>query len=284
MKKIYMALVICIFLGSACEQDKHDIDYPVYTKDAPEGYAGYSLVWSEDFDTDGLPNASHWDYEEGYLRNGEFQDYKKADLNYSRIEDGKLIIEAKKDPHEGIDYYFDYSSASLVSKKTFGYGRLDIAAKIPTGRGVWPGFRLKPVSGEDIDTAIELMEYVFGSDKNHQTVWATIHTPATENAGRIISGTISSATLEDRFHLYSLVLGKEKIEILFDNVVVLTYEKTKDNDYASWPFGQSFYLEMNIAVGGNWGGTWGVDKKIFPKQMEIESIRYYQQVGDNEDV
>lgn len=119
--------------GILCEESLPDKE--------PEGKE-YELVWSDEFNENGLPDTAYWGYDEGYLRNQELQDYKKADRKYARVEDGKLIIEAHKDSHDGVNpwtgepYHFEYSSAELRSSKAVKvhYGRLDVCAKIPLGR------------------------------------------------------------------------------------------------------------------------------------------------------
>ena len=279
--------------------DEITVNCPAYTLDRAVHYDGYELAWAEEFEEDGLPDNKVWDYEEGYRRNNELQDYKKADLNHSWVEDGKLILQAFKDPHEGTNpwtgesYHFDFSSASVMSKKKkdFMYGRIDIAAKIPTGCGVWPALWMLPTENihetED-DKAygeIDIMEYVWGNGDKHNLVYQTIHTQNTQDkVDERPASSCSSNTLDDKFHLYSLVWEKNHIEILFDNKVVLTYERNKDlNSYKQWPFDQPYYLIMNIAVGGGWGGTWGIDESIFPARMEVEYVRYYTEVNNGDD-
>ena len=265
-----------------------DIQYPLYLRMDTLTYEGYQLAWSEEFEYEGLPSESNWDYEEGYCRNDELQDYKNANPEHSYVQDGKLILTATKDFHEGINkytkqpYQFEYSSASIHTKNKveFQYGRLDIAAKIPTGRGIWPAFWLRPVQEVNGKYAeIDIMEYVWGNNDQHNTVYSTTHTQATRDglADRW-SGTASSNTLDTNFHLYSLQWDEEKIEILFDNNIVYTYEKAENADWDHWPFDQPFYLIMNIAVGGGWGGTWEIDENMFPKSMEVQYIRYYKKV------
>lgn len=247
------------------------------------------LVWSEEFEENGLLNEKFWTYDEGYERNNELQDYKKADSKYARVEDGKLILEAHKDPHEGINkwtgepYHFEYSSAEVrtLNENGFLYGRLDVSAKIPTGRGVWPAIWLMPTDGRyggwpDCGE-IDVMEYVWGDDEGHNRFWCTLHTKDSDtNGNRINGGSIISETLNTEFHLYSLVWDEDKIEILFDDQSLFTYERKPDANFETWPFDRPFYLIMNIAVGGAWGGSWGIDESIFPARMEIDYVRYYQ--------
>lgn len=263
-----------------------DVQYPLYLRMDTLTYEGYQLAWSEEFEYEGLPSEQYWDYEEGYCRNEELQDYKKADPEHSYVKDGKLILTATNDIHEGINkwtnkpYQFEFSSASMQTKNkvAFQYGRLDIAAKIPTGRGIWPALWMRPVQAVNNKYAeIDIMEYVWGNNEQHNTVYSTTHTQATQDGlAERWSGTIQSNTLESNFHLYSLQWDEEKIEILFDNKVVYTFEKPENADIDNWPFDQPFYLKMNIAVGGGWGGTWEIDNTMFPKSMEIQYIRYYK--------
>ena len=239
-----------------------DVRYPTYERLDTAGYEGYELVWAEEFDQDGRPNPSYWVYDEGYMRNEEAQDYLSDDPRTSRVEGGDLIIEAFKDPHEGVNkwtgepYHFDYSSAELTTKGKvdFQYGRLDIAAKIPTGRGVWPAFWLRPTNAlEGKYAEIDIMEYVWGNNEDHDTYYVTLHTQATNDGlAERWSGNMSSPTLESNYHLYSLVWDEESIQVLFDNEVVCTAEKEEDMTLDYWPFDQPFFLIMNVAVGGGY--------------------------------
>lgn len=102
-----------------------DVQYPLYLRMDTLTYEGYQLAWSEEFEYEGLPSEQYWDYEEGYCRNEELQDYKKADLEHSYVKDGKLILTATNDIHEGINkwtnkpYQFEFSSASMQTKIRF---------------------------------------------------------------------------------------------------------------------------------------------------------------------
>ena len=289
MTKIYftlLALLLSIniwsieFIGT--EKKEKVIEYP-----------DYKLVWAEEFNYIGLPDSTFWDYHEGYERNSEIQDFKKANLKYSRVENGRLILEAHKDPHNGINkwtkkpYHFDFSSAEVITDKkiSFKYGRIDVAAKIPLGRGVWPAIWMMPVKsvygGWPRSGEIDIMEYVWGIDENHETIASTVHTEDIDiNKNKIESGWASSNTLSTSFHLYSLIWKENSIEILFDNKTIFTYSnispsKVTASSAAKWPFNQEFYLMMNISIGGSWGGIWGIDESIFPARMEIDYVRYY---------
>lgn len=286
-KNIYIALLGCALLGSACDSDKGYDGYPVIVDEAPEGYDGYKSVWADEFTTGESIDVAYWELKTNLSQAEEVQDYRVDDGRSARIEEGVMVLEAYEDVHEGTGvtgnpYSYDYSSAFVVSKQNFQRGRIDVGVKLPTGRGIHPTIRLVPVDGTDAE--ITLADYVFGGDAENPAFYPAIYTPASRKAGLAAASTVLvSQTLESRYHVYSVVWGKKKIEVLFDNQIILTYNKTRNNDDTLWPFDRDFRLEMNVAVGGEWGGIWGIDKRIFPKQMQVEYVRYYQLTEDNED-
>lgn len=282
--------VVGLLSLTACSDDKVNIDYPVHILALEEGYEGYELVWSDEFDTDGLPNDASWGYEEGYRRNNELQDYKKADETTARVEDGKLILTAYHNPHEGVNpwtqepHHFEFNSASVITKGKIDFerGRIDILARIPRGKGVWPALWLRPSTNKypKAYSEIDIMEYVWDRDEAHSRIHSTLHTQ--EGLDGIIdrpSGTMSSNSLDTKFHLYSLVWGYKNIKVLFDNKVVVSFDRTSGS-VKHWPFDQPHFLLMNIAVGGDWGGQWGIDNNAFPLSMEVDYVRYYKLIEE----
>lgn len=291
MKRNTLIIGLCLALFGACSSDEPELGYISHVKEVGGDYEDCRLVWSEEFDYEGAPNAEIWDYEEGYKRNYELQEYKKEDSRYARVEDGKLILEAHADSHDAGGRHFEYSSASLHTKgkKNFKYGRIDIAAKIPVSRGMFPVFWMLPVedaygewpqSGE-----MDIMSYAYGSYWGNQyeknTITSRIRTENTENGTAIEPGRGDATTLEDVYHLYSIVWKKKRIQFFLDNKVIFTYDK-RTNTSAEWPFNKDFYLLLSLAVGGVEGGAFGVDDTGFPKRMEIDYIRYYELLEDEE--
>lgn len=102
-----------------------------------------------------------------------------------------------------------------------------------------------------------------GDDEKHSTVTSSLHTSLTENGVSKMTGNIQSATLDEQYHLYSLVWSKRKMELLFDNQVVYTCEKAVGATLEEWPFNQPFYLAISLAVGGTKGGGTGVSTVQF---------------------
>lgn len=235
-------------------------------------------IWSDEFDTDGLPDSTKWNYDVGGhgWGNNEFQFYTHKNVQNARVEKGSLVIEAHKEPFE----QNSFTSARLVSKGKgdFLYGRFEVRAKLPTGRGTWPAIWMLasnpvydlnylPNNGE-----IDIMEHV-GYDPGR--VHATIHT---KNFNEKQSNQPSANRLLDSFntdfHIYRIDWTPDKIEAFIDQELVLTFPKNS-NQWEDYPFDQPFHILLNIAIGGGWGGLKGVDENIFPQRMEIDYVRVY---------
>lgn len=240
------------------------------------------LVWADEFDVDGSPDSSRWNYDLGngcpgncHWGNNELQYYTKDPANV-RVEDGVLIIEAHKDSLGGQAY----TSTRIVSKNKgdWTYARIDVRAKLPKGRGTWPAIWMLstdwkyggwPESGE-----IDIMEHV-GHDPG--VVHGTIHTEAYNHMKQTQKeGMITIADAQEEFHIYSIDWTKNKIDFLVDNKLYHTVTRDPAEDFRGWPFDQRFHLIMNIAVGGNWGGAEGVDESIWPQRMEVDYVRVYE--------
>lgn len=243
-----------------------------------EAEADWVLVWNDEFDGEGLPDPEKWSYEVGDIRNNELQYYTEAREQNIRMEDGHLVIEAIREPYEG----FDYTSASINTRQSasWTYGRFEIRAKVPTGRGTWPaawmlGMNISevgwPASGE-----IDIMEYV-GYDPNR--VHGYIHTEAYNHT----RGTQKGASLElespyEQFHVYAIEWQEDRIDFFVDDEHYFTFEK-EGNGSDVWPFDHPHYLLLNLAIGGSWGGQEGIDESIFPVRYLIDYVRIYRHSG-----
>jgi beta-glucanase (GH16 family) len=236
------------------------------------------LVWSDEFNKPGLPDSNHWTYDLGTGKNGwgnnELQFYTDRFQN-TRVENGMLIIEARKEPISN----YNYTSARLLTRPigNWKYGRFEIRAKIPTGRGIWPAIWMMPTKsvygGWPHSGEIDIMEHVgFKPD----SLFSTVHTSLYNGGNKQQKGkAISRNDLKDAFHLYSLDWTESTMKFYVDEELVFEYKKS-DPNYKYWPFDQEFYLILNVAVGGNWGGQKGVDETVFPATMLVDYVRVYQ--------
>jgi beta-glucanase (GH16 family) len=245
----------------------------------------WKLVWSDDFQTPAGPSGAldpkKWTYEAGMPRNGEAQCYTRDRRENVRIEDGCLVIEARKERYEVPNRpgrLAEYTSGSIqtAGKFDFLYGRLEVKARLPTGRGTWPAIWMMPAdSGARWPACgeIDVMENVgFEPDAIH----GTVHTRAYNHVrGTEKGGSINIARPFDAFHLYAMEWDAKKIDFFVDDAKYFTF-KNEGNGADTWPFDKPFYLKLNLAIGGDWGGRKGIDEGIFPQKYYISYVRVYQ--------
>ncbi len=238
---------------------------------------GWKLSWSDEFNKSGLPDSSKWSYNTGGhgWGNNELQYYTENDTLNAKVEAGVLKIIARKQIRENRQY----TSARLITKNKaeFTYGKIEVSAKLPAGRGTWPAIWMLgknrtevgwPLCGE-----IDIMEHV---GFNKDSVFGTIHTEAYNHMKRTQKGKgIFISNPYSEFHKYSIEWSPEKIDFMVDGKVYNTILNEHLTE-KEWPFDQPFYLILNIAVGGSWGGQKGIDENIFPAVMEIDYVRVFQ--------
>ncbi|HKK12701.1 MAG TPA: glycoside hydrolase family 16 protein [Flavobacteriaceae bacterium] len=230
------------------------------------------LIFDEEFDGNSL-NKSHWNYELGDgcpnlcgWGNNERQVYTKDNVS---VRDGNLVITATKDS----DLY--YSGRITTAKKVeFKYGTIEVRAKLPLGQGLWPAIWML---GNDIGTVgwpacgeIDMMEYV---GKNPHTIHATLHTPDSHGNSKNTKVTTIS-DIENGFHIYKCRWIKDSISFFIDDNSVYAFNPEIKNE-TTWPFDKPFYVILNLAIGGNFGGP-EVDDSIFPQEFLIDYVKIYK--------
>jgi beta-glucanase (GH16 family) len=254
--KIKLLLLSTVLLFSACKKN---------------------LVWSDEFDHDGMPDTTKWNYDigDGGWGNNELQFYTNHREN-ARVENGFLIIEARLDTAAGKPY----TSARMVTKQKgdWLYGRIEVRAKLPRGKGTWPAIWMLPTDWKygDWPTSgeIDIMEHV-GYDPG--IIHGTIHTESYNHIkGTQKEGKINIPDCQDAFHVYAVEWADDKMDFFVDDKLYHTVDRDPKDDYKGWPFDQRFHLILNIAMGGNWGGKEGVDNSIWPQRMEVDYVRVYQ--------
>jgi beta-glucanase (GH16 family) len=235
-------------------------------------------MWADEFEGNGKPDATKWGYDIGGSGwgNNELQNYTN-DIKNAVVSNGTLKITALKESLGGKDY----TSARLITKGKgdFLYGRIEIKAKLPSGRGTWPALWMLPTeitygnwpkSGE-----IDIMEHV-GYDPNN--VHITVHTEAYNHMINTQKGNIKNVpTAMTDFHLYRVDWTPYSIRGYIDDQKIFDYIN-EGKGYTSWPFDKKFHLLMNVAVGGNWGGAQGIDPNVYPAVMEVDYVRVYKMI------
>jgi len=240
----------------------------------------YTLVWSDEFDYSGLPDTTKWSFDTDGNANGwgnnEAQCYTRDRLQNANVKEGYLTITALKEDYQGKKY----SSARLrtISKGDWLYGRMEIRAKLPDGRGMWPAIWMLPTDwaygGWPASGEIDIMENV-----GYDPFWivASAHTKLYNHVqGTQKNNKIRIPDCYSDFHVYALEWEASEYRVFVDNQHYFTF-KNEGTGSKAWPFDQRFHLLLNVAIGGNWGGAHGIDDTIFPRAMVVDYVRVYQE-------
>ena len=282
MKTNFIAL-INIFILMSC--GKEETKYLNQDNLSPI-YEDWELYWSDEFNDDAL-DQSKWNklnWKPGWVNN-ELQAYTGRDTNIF-LENGYLILQSNIEPgfsgtdYVGNDYVADYTSGRINTDDKFSttYGRFDIKAKLPAGKGSWPAIWML---GESISSSsfrscgeIDIMEHV-GYDQG--LVHGSIHTQDYNHMyGTQKSGSKYIENVTDEFHVYSLEWSPFYLRYLIDDEPFFFVYNDSNGDNGKWPFNDPHYLILNLAVGGDWGGVQGVSASAFPMKMFIDYVRVYK--------
>ena len=265
-------ILYSVFLSSLANASDVDLS-------APMDKGGWKLIWSEEFDYTGFPDSTKWSYDtEGNVYqwgNNEAQYYTSGRKENAWVSDGVLRITALKEPMEGRSY----TSARLITKGKgdWLYGRFEIRAKLPTGRGTWPAIWMLPTDWEYGDWPksgeIDIMENV-GYDPD--TIVGSAHTEKYNHAiGTQKNAKIACPDCYKAFHVYALEWEEDEYRLYVDDQLYFTF-KNEGTGYEVWPYDKRFHILLNLAIGGNWGGQKGIDDSLFPHVFEIDYVRVYK--------
>jgi beta-glucanase (GH16 family) len=276
MKSTYSALFVVLGLAiSACGPRAEQ-----------KGTSKYTLVWSDEFDYEGAPNADKWHFQtepitdEGWANN-ELQHYTSR-LDNALVNEGTLKIIAKREAYTYEGLSKDFTSARLNAKFDFTYGKVEVRAKLPAAAGTWPAIW---TLGSNIDEKgnyfgdsrgsvgwphcgeIDIMEQ-YGGNKNETL--GTFHWHDTGTNAYAYYGLKSSVQgLTEDFHTYSLDWDAERMKIYVDDLLVVEMKNTENV-----PYDNPHYLLLNVAMGGSLGGA--VPDTFVQDQLEIDYVRIYQ--------
>ena len=242
--------------------------------------AGYTYYWNDEFNRDSL-NDRYWNIEirwPGFVNN-ESQSYTDSEANIF-LENGNLYIRALKDnPFDPNQPAYTSGRINTKEKVELQYGFWEIRAKLPRGVGTWPAIWMLnsyidslgwPNCGE-----IDIMEHV-GYDPNH--VFFSMHNANLygDIHGTNQQGIYELEGIENDFHTYSVEWDSSFVRAYFDGNLFFNYPKPEIHDINSWPYDNPFFLIINLAIGGEWGGQQGIDNSIFPATFTIDYVRIFK--------
>lgn len=240
----------------------------------------YELVWSDEFNYNGLPDSTNWSYEVGSSGwgNNELQYYTQNRLKNARVEDSILIIEAHKESYQGSQY----TSARLITypnKLYWKYGKIEARIKLPYGQGIWPAFWMLgrdifegngwPACGE-----IDIMELIGGGEGKDDVSHGTIHWEDAQGNHAMYGDSyqLSQGIFNDDFHDFTIEWNTTSIKWYMDGIKF--HEADITPSHLS-EFHNEFFILLNVAVGGNWPGNPNSTTQ-FPQQMMVDYVRVYQ--------
>ena len=285
----YAAGLLAAALFVSCtENKKPNIPAPVVQPTAVNSdtrdYADYTeMVWNDEFDGTGAPDAAKWAYDTGNNNgwgNQELETYTTSQNNVFQ-SGGNLFIKVLKEPSGNPAY----TSGRILTKgkKDFMFGRIDVRAKLPQGVGIWPAIWML---GSDIDQnnwpkcgEIDIMEL---RGQTPTEILSTMH--FADPSGNHQQDGIPSVKLADGssfandFHTYSVIRSKNQLRLYLDGKQYYSFSASTagSNPY---PFNNNFFVVLNVAVGGNFLGnpsTAAINATPFPQQMQVDYVRYYQ--------
>ena len=264
--------------------DSKNVPQTIKTTDGRE----LKLVWNDEFDGVGAPDPEKWGYEIGYIRNNEAQYYSDRLENVFQ-KDGALTIRTLKEkfpiagkPGSKGREFAEYTSGSIntLGKAGWLYGRVEVRARLPKGKGIWPAIWMMGTNIREVGWPrcgeIDIMEYV---GKEPGRVYGTIHMRrrGAAESWKVVSkgNNVEPGNPEGRFCVYALEWTEDKLTILVDETVVLEFLRSEEEKKTEvWPFDKPHYLLLNTAIGGAWGGEIADD--TCPTDYQIDYVRVYQ--------
>ncbi|MEL1240589.1 glycoside hydrolase family 16 protein [Flavobacterium flavipallidum] len=255
----------------------------------PQIYSGYKLVWSDEFSVNGSPNENNWNYETGFVRNHEEQWYQKEN---AYCQNGFLIIEAKKEHKVNPDFIskshkdwnkkrdsIKVTSSCLITrgKHSWKYGRFEMRAKIPVGKGMWPAFWTLGVKGNwPANGEIDIMEYYKGKILAN-VAWKSDKVDTEWDSFSQLLSDFKKDNWADKFHIWRMDWDANFIRLYVDNQLLnetIISDTMQGKNQMILPFRQPHYLLLNLAVGGDQGGSF--NSESFPSKYIIDYVRVYQ--------
>lgn len=237
--------------------------------------AGYRLVWHDEFN-EGTTLGSDWTHEvqnAGWV-NHELQTYVNGQADGKRVTelvDGRLHINCFK----GSDGKIYSGRVYAKVKEGWTYGYIEASIKLPKGKGTWPAFWMMPVNFRSwpADGEIDIMEEVgYHPDYVSSSLHANAHV---HSNGTQVTHEMHCPGAEGEFHKYAIEWTSKNITTYVDGKVQLSYDN-RGLGRDDWPYDDPFYVILNLAWGGDWGGSQGVDESALPVTMEVDYVRVFQ--------
>jgi len=222
------------------------------------------LIYQQDFTTNAALDPYFWTYTTGpEAWNGEKQYYTAANVN---VSNGTLNFVGKRQQMGTLNY----SSGKIVSRLAYKYGRYEVVAKVPKGKGTWPAFWLFDYTNNGYGE-IDVMEFV---GKIPNWLYSTVHFGTEDATLEHVSEELQIAKAWAGYHTYTLDWTATNITIYIDGITVLTMDPIVSRKNGITPLDKPMNVILNLALGGEWGGQ--ISNYIFPSEFKVKSIKIWQ--------
>lgn len=244
----------------------------------------WRLVWSDEFSGEGFPDEAKWTTETGFLRNKEKQFYTGNRKENVRLEGGHLVLECRQEEYSTPEHgraQFTSGSLTTEGKASWTYGRFEIRARMPQGKGTWVSLWLLGVADSQGKPwpecgEIDIAEHV---GKLPRDIYGTVHFQKNGQHRKREFETDEFEPPED-FHVYAAEWTPERIRFFLDGERYGSFAVSQAGQGESNPFHQPFFLMISLALGGTWGGP--IDSSALPQQLRVDYVRIYQKAGPAE--
>jgi beta-glucanase (GH16 family) len=239
----------------------------------------YKLVWNDEFDYTGKPDPTKWSYDIGARKwgNGETQFY--TDGANVEVKNGLMTLIGKVENYQ--DSPYTSCRMTTYGKREFQYGRIEVRAKVPTAKGSWPAIWMLPTEIKERKNPwpkcgeIDIMEHVTHlMDTFHVSLHSELYNHSIKTQRTFLK---KIENFSKEFHTFGMDWTKDAIEFFLDGNSYAKFDRNQkgfETGHAGWPFDKPYYLILNIAIGGTWGGA--VDPSQYPCEMPVEFVRYYE--------
>lgn len=241
---------------------------------AQEVSPGWKLIWEDQFDVDGAPDAGKWSF--AGRGTSDWNCYCSDNPETIFVKDGKLYLKAlvNTNPLDSAEY--QTGCIKTQDQFAFRYGKMEVRAKLSTGKGSWPAIWMMPreaaYGGWPNSGEIDVMEHL----NSDSLVYQTLHSHHITELGQKDnpSYSITYGINEGGYNVYGLEWYEDRLEFFVNGTKTFTYPKLENADDQQWPFDQEFYIILNQALGGSWVGD--ILNEDLPVQMMVDWVRVYQ--------
>jgi beta-glucanase (GH16 family) len=236
--------------------------------------AGWKLLWEDDFGKQGSPDPAKWSF--AGRKSPDWACYCADTSATTYVKNGRLYLKAMKNQDPTDTAAYKTACLHTRDKFSFTYGKIEVKARLPKGKGSWPAIWLMPqdskYGGWPDSGEIDIMEHL----NRDPVIYQTLHSHYVDKQKQKTKPVYFATTpfKEGEFNIFGLEWYPDRMDFFVNHRKTFSYPKTAGADYQQWPFDQAYYIILNQALGGNWVGS--IDDRDLPVEMVVDWVRVYR--------